>query len=460
MYETLVLFVQKVYTISMETSKDISDKNARKSCDFEWHGKAIGLLDLDAFFASVEQLDHPEWLGKPVIVGGSPHKRGVVSTASYEARKFGVHSAMPSAIAVRLCPHAIWTSGRYDRYSEMSALVMGFLKDETPLVEQVSIDEAFFDITPGRFSKENPLEICKRIQKKVAALGVTCSIGLGTNKTIAKIASEQEKPRGLTAVFPGTEGRFLAPLPIEAMSGIGPAMAKTLHQQGIRTLGELSRADATYLTSLVGNTASKMILRAQGKEVSEVHEAAQPRDVKSVSNERTFETDLFDKQEIEEAIRHIAGVVGRRLRRKRLQGYTVTLKVKASATESHTAQKRMSTPTDDEHLFAEIAVGLLPTIWKEGQPVRLLGVGISSFSDEEHAKPVQASLFDQFEATFDAAAPRPTTKKKPRSDLRHLSEVTDKLKDKFGADAVQYGRDLRFEHRVSDTMPTGKNEQI
>ena len=203
-----------------------------------------------------------------------------------------------------------------------------------------------------------------------------------------------------------------------------------------------------------------MILRAQGKEVSEVHEAAQPRDVKSVSNERTFETDLFDKQEIVEAIRHIAGVVGRRLRRKRLQGYTVTLKVKASATESHTAQKRMSTPTDDEHLFAEIAVGLLPTIWKEGQPVRLLGVGISSFTDETQSKPVQTSLFDQFNDTFDAAASGPTTKKKPRSDLRHLSEVTDKLKDKFGADAVQYGRDLRFEHRVSDTMPTGKNEQI
>ena len=110
----------------METSKNISDKTARKSCDFEWHGKAIGLLDFDAFFASVEQLDHPEWRGKPVIVGGSPHKRGVVSTASYEARKYGVHSAMPSATAVRLCPHAIWTSGRYDRYSEMSALVMGF----------------------------------------------------------------------------------------------------------------------------------------------------------------------------------------------------------------------------------------------------------------------------------------------------------------------------------------------
>lgn len=444
----------------MGISKNISAKITRKTCDFEWHGKAIGLLDLDAFFASVEQLDHPEWRGKPVIVGGSPHKRGVVSTASYEARKYGVHSAMASATAAKLCPQAIWTSGRYNRYSEMSTLVMGFLKDETPLVEQVSIDEAFFDITPGRFSKENPLEICKRIQKKVATLGITCSIGLGTNKTIAKIASEQEKPRGLTAVFPGTESYFLAPLPIEAMSGIGPAMTKTLHQQGIRTLGELSRADSNYLTSFAGNTASKMILRAQGKEVSEVHEAAHPRDVKSVSNERTFETDLFDKQEIEEAIRHISGVVGRRLRKKQLQGFTVTLKVKASATESHTVQKRMSIPTDDEHVFAEIAVNLLPTIWKEGQPVRLLGVGISSFTDEANSKPVQTSLFNQSEDTFNTGASVPTTKKKPRSDLRHLSEVTDKLKDKFGADAVQYGRDLRFEHRVSDTMPTGKNEQI
>ena len=419
----------------METSKNISDKSARKSCDFEWHGKAIGLLDLDAFFASVEQLDHPEWRGKPVIVGGFAHKRGVVSTASYEARKFGVHSAMPSATATKLCPQAIWTPGRYDRYSEMSALVMGFLKDETPLVEQVSIDEAFFDITPGRFSKENPLEICKRIQKKVAELGITCSIGLGINKTIAKIASEQEKPRGLTVVFPGTEQHFLAPLPIEAMSGIGPAMAKTLHQQKIRTLGELSRADATYLTPFVGNVTSKIILRAQGKEISEVHE-------------------------IEEAIRHISGIVGRRLRRKCLQGFTVTLKVKQSATVSHTAQKRMAEPTDDEHVFAEIAVNLLPTIWKKGQPVRLLGVGMSTFADETNIKPVQASLFDQFDKALEGEICLDSVKKKPRSDLRHLSEVTDKLKDKYGSGAVQYGRDLRFEHRVSDTMPTGKNEQI
>ena len=160
---------------------------------FEWAGPAIGLLDLDAFFASVEQLDHPAWRGKPVIVGGSAEKRGVVSTASYEARRFGVHSAMPSYQAERLCPQAIWTRGRYDRYREMSAAVMGFLNDETPLVEQVSIDEAFFDVTPGRWSRENPVDICRRVQERVSALGITCSIGLGVNKTIAKIASEREK---------------------------------------------------------------------------------------------------------------------------------------------------------------------------------------------------------------------------------------------------------------------------
>ena len=184
-----------------------------------WDGPAIGLLDLDAFFASVEQLDHPEWRGKPVIVGGSPDGRGVVSTASYEARPYGVHSAMPSAQARRLCPDAIWTGGNFARYREMSNQVMSIILDETPLMEQVSVDEAFFDVTPGRFSRESPIEICRRIQGRVSELGITCSIGLGVNKTVAKIGSERQKPRGLTVVPPGTEASFLAPLPVSARPG-------------------------------------------------------------------------------------------------------------------------------------------------------------------------------------------------------------------------------------------------
>ena len=212
-----------------------------------WEGPAIGLLDLDAFFASVEQLDHPEWRGRPVIVGGSAERRGVVSTASYEARRFGVHSAMPSATARRLCPDAIWTQGNYARYREMSDRVMALLCAETPLVEQVSIDEAFFDVTPGRFSREDPVEICRRVQRRVSELGVTCSIGIGVNKTVAKIASEREKPRGLTVVLPGTERHFLAPLPVSAMSGVGPATERRLAQMGVRTLGELSRTEVGAL---------------------------------------------------------------------------------------------------------------------------------------------------------------------------------------------------------------------
>ena len=229
-----------------------------------WDGPAIGLLDLDAFFASVEQLDHPEWRGKPVIVGGDADHRGVVSTASYEARRYGVHSAMPSAEAKRLCPQAIWTHGHFDRYRELSARIMSIVEQETPLVEQVSIDEAFFDVTPGRFSRESPVAICQRIQKRVSTLGITCSIGLGTNKTIAKIASEKEKPRGLTVVLPGSERAFLDPLPVRAMSGIGASAEAKLIAMGIHTLGQLAQADPKRLERIFGIMGPRMIIRASG----------------------------------------------------------------------------------------------------------------------------------------------------------------------------------------------------
>ncbi len=161
-----------------------------------WEGRAIALLDLDAFFASVEQLDHPGWRGKPVIVGGSPRERGVVSTASYEARAFGVHSAMASSTAERLCPDAIWTSGRFERYREVSRQVMQICLDETPHVQQVSVDEAFLDITPTKTNREHPVSVVRRIQARVEKLGITCSIGLSTSKAVAKVASEIEKLRG------------------------------------------------------------------------------------------------------------------------------------------------------------------------------------------------------------------------------------------------------------------------
>lgn len=406
-----------------------------------WDGPAVGLLDLDAFFASVEQLDHPEWRGRPVIVGGSADRRGVVSTASYEARRYGVHSAMPSATARRLCPDAIWTRGDFARYREMSARVMAVLGDETPLVEQVSIDEAFFDVTPGRYSRESPIAICRRVQARVAELGVTCSIGIGVNKTVAKIASEREKPRGLTAVLPGTERAFLAPLPVGAMSGVGPATQERLGRMGVRTLGELARTDPAALERAFGVLGPRMALRAAGLERSAVAEAAAPEEVRSVSNERTFAEDLTRRDQVRAGVAHVSELVGRRLRRKGLKGRTVTLKLKYDATRGRTAQRSLDEPTDDERVFGRVALGLLDELWQPGQRVRLLGVAVSGF---DGGRPAQLSLFGGEGAVEDR-------------DRSALGRVTDALRDRFGDDAVGYGRDLRLKGSTSDTVPMHKD---
>lgn len=390
-----------------------------------WEGPAIGLLDLDAFFASVEQLDHPEWRGKPVIVGGSAERRGVVSTASYEARAFGVHSAMPSFQAKRLCPQAIWTKGHFSRYHEMSRRVMEIVLAETPLVEQVSVDEAFFDVTPGRFSRENPIDICRRIQRRVADLGVTCSIGLSTSKTVAKIASEREKPRGLTVVLPHTEASFLAPLPVRALSGIGKATEQTLAALQIHTLGDLARRSPDEMQARLGVAGPRLVMRAAGKERSRVKPAALHEEAKSVSNERTFARDLTTAEELHAAIGHVSELVGERLRAKGLQGTQITLKLKFDISHTHTAQRQLSAPTNDEHVFGPVARALLPQLWHEGTPVRLVGVAISGFD----APSQQLSLFDE--------TPQDSSSSK-------LSEVTDQLRKRFGKDAITYGRDFRL----------------
>lgn len=396
-----------------------------------WEGPAIGLLDLDAFFASVEMLDHPEWRGRPVIVGGSPESRGVVSTASYEARAFGVHSAMPSAQAKRLCPHAIWTSGHFDRYRAVSAQVMAILADETPYVDQVSIDEAFFDITPGRYAAESPLAIAQRIARRVSALGVTCSIGLGCSKTVAKIASERDKPRGLTAVLPGTEAGFLAPLPVRAMSGIGKAAERALHKAQIRTLGQLSQASDAVLSPIFGINAARMRARAAGVEHSAVTPIDAVDEVKSVSNERTFSQDLTALADVEAAVALLAESVGARLRRRGLAGRTVTLKLKFSFGEGRTVQRKLAHPTDDENVFGPVARELLHGVWTAGTHVRLAGVGVSDFGPD--AAGIQTDLFCEVDERGAMA-----------SNKRELAVTLDAVREKFGTDAVSFGRATRF----------------
>ena len=410
-----------------------------------WTGPAVGLMDLDAFFASVEMLDHPEWRGKPLIVGGDAESRGVVSTCSYEARRFGVHSAMASAEARRLCPQAIWTHGHFDRYREVSAQVMEILADETPRVERVSIDEAFIDITPGRFAPEDPLLVARRMSDRVAALGVTCSIGVGCNKTVAKNRCSvpgrtMVRPNGLsrslailaTVLLHPTpmEQRFLAALPVSAMSGIGRSAEERLRRMRIYTLGELSRAPESTLAAIFGVNGECMRQRALGLEVSEVTSLDDEREVKSVSNERTFAKDLTERGDIEAAIALLGESVGRRLRRQGLTGGTVTLKLKYSYCSGRTAQRRLPHPTDDENIFVAVALELLDNIWQEGMHVRLAGIGMSDFN---HQGGIQTDLFCEID---DRGA--------QSSDRRDLSVAIDAVRDKFGDTALSFGRQSRF----------------
>ena len=344
-----------------------------------WEGPAILLVDLDAFFASVEQLDHPAWRGKPVIVGGDADAHGVVSTCSYEARAFGVRSAMASSLARALCPEAIWTHGHFHRYREVSAAIMAILRDETPHVQQVSIDEAFMDVTPTAVNTEHPVLVAQRIQERVAALGVTCSIGVGTSKSVAKIASDRDKPRGLTVVFPGTEAAFLEKLPVRTLSGVGAAAERTLLSHGVRTLGAMGRADGALLRKIFGKNGEMMRDRALGRDRSEV---AEDDEVKSVSNEVTYAHDLETREDIMAALSTIAAKVGRRLRRKGLKGRTVAVKMRYDNRTTRSAQCSLAALTDDDIAFAPVVHRLAEELWAPGMKVRLLGVAVTHFEED------------------------------------------------------------------------------
>ena len=413
------------------------------SCEINfapWKGKAIILVDLDAFFASVEQLDHPAWREKPVIVGGDSNKRGVVSTASYEARKYGVHSAMPSSTAARLCPDAIWTKGNHARYREVSKKVMDILFKESPYVQQVSIDEAFVDITPTPHNTEHPISVSQRIQARIEQLGISASIGLGTSKTVAKIASDMDKPRGLTVVYPGREIDFLSPLPVRALSGIGPSAEKKLLAHGIETLGEIAEKDEVFFKEHFGKIGTVMYIRACGKDDSpiEINEK-----VKSVSNEITFAKDLRTKDEIITALNAISTKVGRRLRSKGLKGHTISLKIRYDDRSVRSAQRQLGENTDDDLFFTPQVIQLLDQVWKPGMPVRLLGVGMSGFEE----KPIiQTRLFAIENPDPPKEQPETVLEKEKRSNLL---KATDIVKNKFGENAVRFGHELKTNERTT-----------
>ena len=402
-----------------------------------WTGRAVLHVDMDAFFASVEQLDHPEWRGKPVIVGGSADSRGVVSTCSYEARVFGVRSAMPSATARRLCPGAIWAHGSFDRYREVSRQVFDIFRDNTPAVQAASIDEAYLDVTPGLHG-EHPVVIARAIQAEVAALGVTCSVGLASVKTVAKIASDRDKPRGLTVVWPGEEAAFLAPLPVGALPGIGPKSAQRLISLGIRTLGDLAGLDDATAVQVMGSHGPSASRRARGVDTSGVHDR---QSVKSVSNERTFASDLRATAEVEGVVGGLAEHVSSRLRSKGLAGRTVTVKVRFADFTTRTVQRTLDRPADLPDIIADTAVEILRGVWNPGVGVRLLGVGVSGFEDGA----LQLDLFGQ-------ATPAEDDRR------RAVARSVDAVRERFGDGAVSMGAKRIRPHRVDAPKPFGEQD--
>ena len=337
-------------------------------------------LDLDAFFCSVEEILDPSLKGKPFAVAGRPDQRGVVSSCSYAARKFGIHSAMPTSRALSLLPQLILVSDRHGNYSEFSDKVMAILDDTSPLVEKVSIDEAFLDVSDMQQSGK---QIARSLQDRIRAeLDLPCSIGVATNKLVAKVANDYGKsksnsstaPCAITVVPPGAEADFLAPLPVQALWGIGPKSAESLNSLGITTIGDLASMRDSDLSALLGKTAPEIRDRARGIDNSPIsleHEA------KSVSNETTFAKDVADQPYLLEVLHQLSERVGSRMRISNVAGNTIQIKLRYADFSTITRQVTLPVFTNQDSEIFTAAIALFNTHWSKGMPVRLLGVGVS-----------------------------------------------------------------------------------
>ena len=346
---------------------------------------AIVHLDLDAFYAAVEMLQNPDLKGKPILVGGRPSSRGVVATASYAAREYGVHSAMPMAQAVRLCPHAIVLAPRFDVYRRYSQRVMAILREETTSLEKVSIDEAYLDLTDDVYGAAGgelgdgvspwgrAAEIAHRLQGRVRdELELSASLGVATNKLVAKVASDHDKPGGLTVVRPGDEAAFLAPLPVRVIWGVGPVTAEKLAQMGVTTVGDLASLSERALQARFGSHGASMAQRARGIDPRPVCTEHQR---KSVSRETTFSQDLKAWEDVKHHMWRLSRGVAERLQKASLVAGTIAIKLRYENFETLSRQMSLDVPTDDEGRIYQAALVLLQQTWDRGRPVRLLGVG-------------------------------------------------------------------------------------
>ena len=341
--------------------------------------KHIIHADFDAFYTSVEQLDDPKLRGKPVVVGGSPNNRGVVASASYEARRFGVSSAMPMSIALRLCPNAIRRPTNFSRYREVSRRVMAIFREFTDLVEPLSLDEAYLDVTASVTPGRGASDIARILKRRVKAeLGLTISVGVATGKSVAKIASEIDKPDGFKVVPPGSEKDFLSPLPVGQLWGIGPKRVDQLKVEGIHTIGELALQPEEWFILRFGKTGPRMRSLALGDDDREV---VVERKTKSVSSETTLSRDTGDREVLQDLVGRLSQDVAQSLRSKALRGRTVKLKLRLSDFTTFTRQRTVDEPVDSSEDIARTAGVLLDAELVQQRRFRLVGVGVSEFDN-------------------------------------------------------------------------------
>ncbi|MFF1819378.1 DNA polymerase IV [Kribbella sp. NPDC058245] len=357
-------------------------------------------VDLDAFFAAVEQRDKPSLRGKPVVVGGIG-LRGVVSTASYEARKYGVRSAMSTAEARSRCPHAAYLWPRFDQYRQTSQAVMAEMRALSPLVEPLSLDEAFIDLAAAGLTgltDDDVRAIAEDLKDSIrtASGGLTASVGAGTSKLIAKIASDLDKPDGVVVVPAGTEAAFLAPMQVTVIPGVGPATAQRLSMAGVRTVGDLQQLDEDEIVRQVGSAHGTSLYRLAI--AADDRPVVSDRETKSVSVEDTFETDIIDRALLTAIADRMAHRVAERLQKAQLSGRTVTLKSRMHDFTTHTRSSTLAGPTDDPRVIARVTRRLLDDTDLAGG-IRLLGVGVSSLADW-----IQDDLFTDSEAAEAAEA--------------------------------------------------------
>jgi len=386
-------------------------------------------IDLDAFFCAVEALQNPSLVRKPYAVGGKPNERGVISSSSYSARCFGIRSAMPTALALQKCPELLVIKPNFQAYEEYSQLVMEFLKDITPLMEQVSIDEAFIDVSELPDSGE---EIAKKIQFHINTdLKLPCSFGIASNKLVAKIANDvgkaaakgQNPPNAITIVPVGKETEFLAPLPVEQLWGVGKKTAERLSALGINNIGELATYPDTELKRLLGKTGFDLSRRAKGIDDQPIllnHVR------KSISQERTFAKDIDDEQCLLRTLFSLSETVSRQLRMKQLTGRTIRLKLRWPDFTTLTRQMTLTNPTDQSSRIYEVASLLFEKIWIKGNAVRLIGVGINNLESPSH----QLTLWKDTQS--------------------QLQSAVDNLKERFGEHVIVHGSDVVHRNDITD----------